>query len=103
MNVGGDIDLLNSVLIGLTESFYFFFLIDPPPTEFSPLPLHDALPIFLAASLWLATACEAPREVAAPARGGSPRLQASLLDPALAAALAGAAPTATLEIIVNYD
>src|SRR6266513_767800 len=59
--------------------------------------------LILAASLLLATACEAPREVAAPARGGSPRLQASLLDPALAAALAGAAPTATLEIIVNYD
>ena len=59
--------------------------------------------LILAASLLLATACEAPREVAAPARGGSPRLQASLLDPALAAALAGAAPTAKLEIIVNYD
>src|SRR5438094_19775 len=59
--------------------------------------------LILAASLLLATACEAPREVAAPARGGSPRLQASLFDPALAAALAGAAPTATLEIIVNYD
>ena len=59
--------------------------------------------LILAASLLLATACEAPREVAAPARGGSPRLQASLLDPTLAAALAGAAPTATLEIIVNYD
>src|SRR5881394_2297510 len=59
--------------------------------------------LILAASLLLATACEAPREVAAPARPASPRLQASLLDPALAAALAGAAPTATLEIIVNYD
>jgi len=59
--------------------------------------------VILAASLLLATACEAPREVAAPARAGSPRLQASLLDPALASALAGAAPTATLEIIVNYD
>src|SRR5256886_15786993 len=28
---------------------FFFFLNDPPPTETSPLPLHDALPIFLAA------------------------------------------------------
>src|SRR5256885_10426355 len=59
--------------------------------------------LILAASLLLATACEAPREVAAPARGGSPRLQASLLDPALAAAPARAAPPPTLEIIVNYD
>src|SRR5213082_149232 len=59
--------------------------------------------LILAASLLLATACEAPREVAAPARPASPRLQASLVDPALAAALAGAVPTATLEIIVNYD
>src|SRR2546430_13417262 len=25
----------------------FFFLKDPPPTEFYPLPLHDALPICL--------------------------------------------------------
>src|SRR2546426_9966144 len=25
--------------------FFFFFLNDPPPPEFSPLPLHDALPI----------------------------------------------------------
>src|SRR4051812_50179619 len=25
--------------------FFFFFLIDPPPPEFSPFPLHDALPI----------------------------------------------------------
>src|SRR5256885_5621672 len=24
---------------------YFFFLNDAPPTDFSPLPLHDALPI----------------------------------------------------------
>src|SRR5205814_1924793 len=31
--------------------------------------------LLLAASLLLATACEAPREVAAPARTGSPRLQ----------------------------
>src|SRR5256884_1194610 len=59
--------------------------------------------LLLAASLLLATACEAPREVAAPSRPASPRLQASVPDPALAAALAGAAPTATLEIIVNYD
>src|SRR5256884_4315309 len=59
--------------------------------------------LILAASLLLATACEAPREVAAPARGGSPRLHGRLLDPALAAALARAGPPATLEIIVDYD
>src|SRR5438105_9690439 len=54
--------------------------------------------LLLAASLLLATACEPPREVAAPARPGSPRL-----DGALTTALTGAAPTATLEIIVNYN
>src|SRR2546430_12349415 len=26
-------------------SYFFFFLMDPAPTEFSPLPLHAALPI----------------------------------------------------------
>src|SRR5256886_4288911 len=29
----------------LPFTFIFFFLNDPPPTEISPLPLHDALPI----------------------------------------------------------
>src|SRR2546428_3107616 len=29
----------------LTHSSFFFFLNDPAPTEFSPLPLHAALPI----------------------------------------------------------
>src|SRR5207244_9753074 len=59
--------------------------------------------LLLAAGLLLAGACEAPRDVAAPARPGPLRLQASVLDPALAAALATAAPATTLEIIVNYD
>jgi len=59
--------------------------------------------LLLAASLLVATGCEAPREVAAPARPGALRLQASVLDPALATALAGAAPTTSLEVIVNYD
>src|SRR2546430_12616792 len=27
-------------------SFFFFFFNDPAPTEISPLPLHDALPIY---------------------------------------------------------
>src|SRR2546429_2938940 len=30
--------------------FFFFFLNDPPPPEISPLPLHAALPIYLARS-----------------------------------------------------
>ena len=62
--------------------------------------------LLLAVGLLLAGACEAPREVAAPAalpRPGSLRLQASVLDPALTTALATATPTTTLEIIVNYD
>src|SRR2546421_3736926 len=59
--------------------------------------------LLLAASLLVATGCEAPREVAAPARPGALRAQASVLDPALATALAGAAPTTSLEVIVNYD
>src|SRR2546430_13145729 len=29
----------------LTVHFFFFFFNDPAPTEFSPLPLHDAFPI----------------------------------------------------------
>src|SRR2546430_12440510 len=28
------------------STFLFFFLNDPPPTKISPLPLHDALPIY---------------------------------------------------------
>src|SRR3712207_8513306 len=38
-----------------------FFFKDPPPTEISPLPLHDALPIYGAAVL--APAPPAPPEV----------------------------------------
>src|SRR2546430_16771681 len=30
---------------GLQRACFFFFLNEPPPTEFSPLPLHAALPI----------------------------------------------------------
>src|SRR5256714_12378356 len=30
------------------SNFVFFFFNDPAPTEISPLPLHDALPIFAA-------------------------------------------------------
>src|SRR2546430_8020245 len=38
-----------SLLFGREGKALFFFLSDPPPTEFSPLPLHDALPICPAA------------------------------------------------------
>src|SRR5256886_7026267 len=31
--------------------FFFFFLNDPATTEFYPLPLHDALPIYLRRSI----------------------------------------------------
>src|SRR5438445_10893684 len=56
----------------------------------------------LVALLALAGACRERPEVAGPQRA-APRLDANLLDPALSTALASAAPTATLEIIVNYD
>src|SRR5439155_879324 len=56
----------------------------------------------LVALLALAAACRERPEVAGP-RPAAPRLQASVLDPALSAALASAAPTASLEVIANYD
>src|SRR2546426_5863320 len=56
----------------------------------------------LVALLALAGACRERPEVAGPQRA-APRLDANLLDPALSTALASATPTATLEIIVNYD
>src|SRR2546429_7269175 len=47
---------------------FFFFLNDPAPTEISPLPLHDALPISVHATAsaaafeaWLADAIERAR------------------------------------------
>src|SRR5256714_4419748 len=56
----------------------------------------------LVALLALAGACRERPDVAGPQRA-APRLEANVLDPALSTALASAAPTATLEIIVNYD
>src|SRR5207247_7880322 len=50
----------------------------------------------------LAPYCRQQPHVAGPIPA-APRLQASVLDPALSAALASAAPTASLEVIVNYD
>src|SRR2546430_16659066 len=35
-----------SIILQHPIGILFFFLNDPPPTEFYPLPLHDALPIF---------------------------------------------------------
>src|SRR5437773_6030830 len=56
----------------------------------------------LVALLALAGACRERPDVAGPQRA-APRLDANVLDPALSTALAGAGPTAKLEIIVNYD
>ena len=56
----------------------------------------------LVALLALAGACRERPEVAGP-QPAAPRLQANVLDPALTAALATATPTASLEVIVNYD
>ncbi|HYU00622.1 MAG TPA: S8 family serine peptidase [Gemmatimonadales bacterium] len=56
----------------------------------------------LVALLALAGACRERPEVAGP-QPAAPRLQANVLDPTLAAALATATPTASLEVIVNYD
>src|SRR6266513_2200049 len=56
----------------------------------------------LVALLALAGACRERPDVAGPQRA-APRLDANVLDPALSTALAGAGPTAKVEIIVNYD
>src|SRR2546421_676909 len=56
----------------------------------------------LVALLALAGACRERPDVAGPQRA-APRLDANVLDPALSTALAGAGPTARLEVIVNYD
>ena len=42
--------------------FFFFFLNDPAPPEISPLPLPDALPIYLAENAEQARACRLERE-----------------------------------------
>src|SRR2546427_1889243 len=59
--------------------------------------------LLVAALLIAAGACETRREVAAPDRARTLKLQAGLYDPALSSALATAAPTDNLEVIVNYD
>src|SRR5256886_6645615 len=52
---------ISSSLISLNSPlFFFFFLNDPAPPEFSPLPLHDALPI-----------CQTRNMVRASARGSN--------------------------------
>src|SRR5256885_781266 len=40
--------MILNVVFSCSARFFFFFLNDPPPTEISPLPLHDALPILRA-------------------------------------------------------
>src|SRR6266516_2714738 len=59
--------------------------------------------ILVASLLIAAGACETRREVAAPDRARMLKLQAGLYDPALSSALATAAPTDNLDVIVNYD
>ncbi|HYT72925.1 MAG TPA: S8 family serine peptidase [Gemmatimonadales bacterium] len=59
--------------------------------------------LLLASLLVAAGACETPREVASPERTRALKPQAGLVDPALSTALATAAPTDQLEVIVNYD
>src|SRR5881396_3266488 len=56
----------------------------------------------LVALLALAGACRERPDVAGPQRA-APRLDANVLDPALSTALASAAPTTPLGVIVNYD
>src|SRR2546430_1656018 len=75
----------------------------PPSRSLDPQPGRGRMRrSVLVALLALAGACRERPEVAGPQRA-APRLDANLLDPALSTALASAAPTATLEIIVNYD
>jgi len=50
-----------------------------------------------------ATACEPRPEATAPQRTGPLSLSGALVDQSLTTALATAAPSATLEVIVNYD
>src|SRR5256885_13667299 len=39
--------MINSISFGTGALMFFFFFNDPATTEFYPLPLHDALPIWL--------------------------------------------------------
>ena len=59
--------------------------------------------LLIASILVAAAGCDTRTEPAAPAQTRAPGPQADLIDPALAAALATAAPTDGLEAIVNYD
>src|SRR2546430_9206203 len=44
----GGVDVNPTLLIMLRVIYFFFFLNDAAPPDISPLPLHDALPFFLA-------------------------------------------------------
>ena len=59
--------------------------------------------LLIASVLCAVAGCETRTEPGTPPRAAAPRLQAELIDPALAAALAIAAATDGLQVIVNYD
>src|SRR2546427_9972818 len=66
-----------SVLLSFPPYSFFFFLNDPAPTEFSPLPLHDALPIKFprpARLQGIRGASRAPRSELMRARGAAGRV-----------------------------
>src|SRR2546427_8180339 len=66
-----------SVLLSFPPYSFFFFLNDPAPTEFSPLPLHDALPIKFPRPARLQRirgASRAPRSELMRARGAAGRV-----------------------------
>src|SRR5258708_39177672 len=83
-----------SLLITLVHPLLpFFFFNDPAPTEISPLPLHDALPISQAAASTLQPPARAPADslpaCAEPGHLGH-EAKNSLMPPAMAASLAAA-------------
>src|ERR1035437_4004309 len=48
------------VLVAASFLLFFFFFNDTAPTEISPLPLHDALPICWPVAVTLPPVCPAP-------------------------------------------
>src|SRR5256885_15415135 len=70
-----------------TTSSFFFFLIDRPPPEFSPLPQHAPLPIYaglghpLAFNLWGEGPLAAPADENGQGGGGGMQAQAGANRP----------------------